>query len=67
MYKPKCNLKLKVIQKNNVANYTKCENNYCSNLNNKLHTCPFKEDIHGDYDALCNCCEDCADHCRDDI
>lgn len=31
------------------------------------HPCPFKEEIHGDEDALCTCCEDCAHECAMDI
>lgn len=27
------------------------------------HTCPFKSDIHGDDETLCNCCEDCVYDC----
>jgi len=29
----------------------------------ELHTCPFNEDVHGDYETLCNCCEHCAHDC----
>jgi hypothetical protein len=28
-----------------------------------LHTCPYKEDIHGDSESQCNCCSDCANEC----
>ena len=32
-----------------------------------MHTCPFAEEIHGDEESLCNCCEDCETKCCDDI
>jgi hypothetical protein len=28
------------------------------------HTCPYKEDIKGDYETKCNCCDDCKRQCR---
>ncbi len=27
------------------------------------HPCPFKEDIHGDSETLCNCCHSCRHEC----
>ena len=27
------------------------------------HTCPFAEDVHGDHESLCNCCEACVTEC----
>lgn len=33
----------------------------------ELHTCPFAEEIYGDCDNLCNCCDDCTQTCCDDI
>ena len=33
----------------------------------ELHTCPYKEDIDGDYISLCNCCEDCQYLCSCEI
>ena len=32
-----------------------------------MHTCPYKEDIYGDITTLCNCCDTCTQHCKDDI
>ena len=32
-----------------------------------LHTCPFAEDIHGDSDTLCTCCEACEHECLMEI
>lgn len=32
-----------------------------------LHTCPYKEDIHGDYISLCNCTESQTHDCAWDI
>lgn len=31
------------------------------------HTCPYQEDINGDYDSLCTCCPCCQDNCAMDI
>ena len=32
-----------------------------------LHSCPFAEDMHGDYTKQCRCCSDCAYQCAMDI
>lgn len=40
----------------------------CSNLKTKEpHTCPYAEEIGGDYETLCNCCDDCQGECCMDI
>jgi len=31
------------------------------------HTCPYAEDIAGNYEDLCTCCDDCTRNCIDDI
>ena len=31
------------------------------------HTCPFKEDVMGDYETKCNCCYFCEQNCCDEI
>lgn len=31
------------------------------------HTCPFQEELNGDYQTLCTCCPDCANECLMDI
>lgn len=31
------------------------------------HSCPYREGLFGDYDTLCNCCEDCESQCCEDI
>lgn len=31
------------------------------------HTCPYKEDIDGDYETLCSCCDFCIRNCMDNI
>lgn len=33
----------------------------------EMHTCPYKEDINGDFETLCNCCKDCQDVCLYEI
>ena len=39
------------------------------NTNNgeELHHCPYREDIDGDKETLCNCCHQCTEKCEDDI
>lgn len=32
-----------------------------------LHTCPYKEEIDGDYDSTCYCCKYCERSCADDV
>jgi hypothetical protein len=34
---------------------------------NELHTCPYKEEIHGDYETLCDCDEEQTYECAMDI
>ena len=34
---------------------------------NELHTCPYREDIHGDYITLCDCDEESTYQCAQDI
>ena len=34
---------------------------------NEWHTCPYAEEIHGDYDTLCDCDEEQAYQCSRDI
>ena len=41
----------------------KCGNNHKA----ALHSCPFAEDMHGDYTLTCNCCGDCSHQCAMDI
>ena len=44
----------------------KCEN--CNYTHAQVsHTCPYKEDICGDYETFCNCCNDCKIACGEDI
>lgn len=44
---------------------TSCDR--CNSPSFELHTCPFAVDIHGDYESLCNCCENCTHQCAMDI
>jgi hypothetical protein len=39
----------------------------CSNPATEDHTCPFSEEIHNDYEYMCNCCDDCYHECAMDI
>ena len=31
------------------------------------HTCPYKTEIHDDFETMCNCCTDCTRECADDV
>mgnify|MGYP000744665381 CR=1 FL=1 len=31
------------------------------------HTCPYREEIGGDYETTCDCCDDCRHECLWDI
>ena len=31
------------------------------------HTCPYAEEIGGDSESMCNCCDDCTYQCAMDI
>lgn len=33
----------------------------------ELHSCPYAEDIRGNYTANCNCCGKCTDECAMNI
>jgi len=43
----------------------------CSSCNknpaNELHICPYAEDIDGDSESKCDCCDECWGNCADDI
>lgn len=40
----------------------------CSNLGTlDLHSCPFSEEITGNYAEDCNCCADCRGNCAMEI
>jgi hypothetical protein len=47
--------------------YGRCESCNKHFSSTTLHTCPYKEDIDGDYNTLCNCCDVCLGNCTDDI
>lgn len=34
---------------------------------NELHTCPYRENLHGDYETLCACDEEATHQCLMDI
>lgn len=44
---------------------TKCQR--CKDEGKELHSCPYKEEINGDYNSKCNCCESCRQECLYDI
>ena len=39
----------------------------CGDTSIEEHTCPFSEEIHGDSETLCNCCDECTYQCAMDI
>lgn len=55
----------------------KCPGSYCKPIYEKQygpakdalppHTCPYSEDIDGDFETLCTCCDRCSDECAADI
>ncbi len=46
------------------GNTGKCK---CGSEGMLLHACPYKEDVHGDIETACNCCDKCKQNCIDDI
>lgn len=45
----------------------KCKSFDCDNDAEELHSCPYAEDVHGDSESQCNCCESCRNKCSDNI
>lgn len=43
----------------------KCFDSYFEN--DDPHTCPYKEDIHGDFESMCNCTSEEMQECFNDI
>ncbi|MBT4730735.1 MAG: hypothetical protein HOK52_07405 [Candidatus Marinimicrobia bacterium] len=47
------------------------DENKCSecgvNPKTEPHICPYKDDIDGDDETLCTCCEYCSEQCAADI
>lgn len=39
----------------------------CGNEAEEEHTCPYSEDIAGDFETLCNCCVECQNSCTAEI
>jgi hypothetical protein len=39
----------------------------CGDPSIEEHTCPFSEEIHGDSESMCNCCDECTYQCAMDI
>lgn len=44
-----------------------CACQQCGGEAQGSHTCPYKEEIHDDYETECNCCDNCRQSCCDDI
>ena len=44
---------------------------YCGHCNvnpgTESHTCPYSEEINGDYLSECNCCDECCHECAMEI
>jgi hypothetical protein len=38
-----------------------CEGSY------EEHTCPYAEEINGDSESLCSCCDYCTQQCANDV
>jgi hypothetical protein len=39
----------------------------CGTFVEPSHGCPYAEDVNGDYEFQCNCCESCTSLCADEI
>jgi len=39
----------------------------CKTETIRPHTCPFQEDINGDSETKCECCEFCEEQCCQDV
>ncbi len=39
----------------------------CGSNGELPYTCPYAEEIGGDSNTLCNCCDDCSNQCAMDI
>jgi hypothetical protein len=39
----------------------------CGEEGQKPHICPFQQDVNGNEEDFCNCCEDCQYNCAMDI
>jgi hypothetical protein len=39
----------------------------CETEEIELHSCPYSEEIHDDYEENCKCCKACERECREDI
>ena len=49
---------------NEATAHSKCK---CGDPSIEEHTCPFSEEIHGDSETMCNCCDECTYQCAMDI
>lgn len=50
---------------NTKSNETECSGE-CKNRTD-AHPCPYQEDVEGDHEVYCDCCEACTDACADNI
>jgi hypothetical protein len=39
----------------------------CTDEEIEEHTCPYDEDINGDSESMCHCCDYCGNQCAQDI
>jgi hypothetical protein len=59
------NVEEKKMEASNIkTSVEKCD---CGEKATKLHPCPYKEDVGGDSETLCNCCTSCEKSCCEDI
>lgn len=47
------------------AQESKCQK--CGNKAQPMHPCPYRSDIDGDNETMCNCCEECQHECAMDV
>ena len=48
-------------------NEVKAGHKSIANTAQPLHECPYQSEINDNDEFKCNCCEDCAQECRDSI
>jgi len=39
----------------------------CEDVQHEYHSCPYREEVDGEPNSLCNCCPSCTDDCADSV
>lgn len=59
--------KLSESLKTDTSDTNKCECCGKNAASDEKHTCPYAEDVNGDHETMCNCCDNCSAQCAADI